>query len=224
MYEMTAEEYIEMYNQKKYKKYITCSDEYQLMIDTSVAKTYVSNINGLKTISVKNMHIGSDMFISIYYKYDGKYHRDDGPAFIRIKNNLELLSLGWFKNGNKYNENGPSKIVFNEYDGNVCYMSWTNKNGDISNYNGPACVQICETNKLYVRNSYYINGEYYSKKQYETFINRIKNGSIEKNINRYYYVKKLNAIRDTAKFYGINSLVEKVDDIILVSKLKGILM
>lgn len=224
MCEMTVEEYNELYNQKKYKKYITCSNEYQLIIDTCVVKTYVSNINGLKTISVKNALIGSDMITNIYYKYNGQMHRDDGPAFIIIKNNLELLSLGWFKNGNRYNKNGPSKIIFNEYNGNVNYLSWTNKNGDTSNYDGPAYVQIYGTDKLAIRSSYYINGEYYSKKQYETFINRIKNGSIEKNINRYHYIKKLNAIHDTAEFYGINSLVEKVDDIILVLKLKGMLM
>ena len=49
---------------------------------------------------------------------NGKYHREDGPAYKKWFYNSNIRIELWFKYGKRHRENGPAFIIYNQ-DGSV---------------------------------------------------------------------------------------------------------
>ncbi len=73
---------------------------------------------------------------------------------------------------------------------------------------GPAICCISK-NGFVVSASYFLFGKLVRKKEYDDFIEKVKNGHFIKNINRIKDKNKIEHIYYTANFYGIEELVEK---------------
>ncbi len=78
--------------------------------------------------NVSSSHIVYPNGIQAWYK-DGKYHRDDGPAFI-WPNGTQY----WYKDGEPHREDGPAFIWPNGY------QSWW-KDGKLHREDGPAIIR-----------------------------------------------------------------------------------
>ncbi|MFW5794458.1 MAG: hypothetical protein ACOCV1_03135 [Bacillota bacterium] len=50
----------------------------------------------------------------IYYMKDGKYHREDGPAYIHKKSFAHLEHFTWYNNGKVHRIDGPAIRFFSK--------------------------------------------------------------------------------------------------------------
>lgn len=233
------EKYKNKYNRDNYKQYVDIdTDEYKLVIDTNILKTYISKLDSLKTISITNRIISNEsrdflsndslvnikneeksdsLLTNIEYKYDNIPHRDNGPAKIMLQDE-KIIKCCWH-NIKGTNIKDPSIIDYDSYDGEINCLIWTNNDRRKSRYDGPAVVHRFG-NGVYYR--YYIDGLHYEGYKYKEFIKKIKNGTVEKNINRYSD-KKIEIIRNLAEFYNLQSLKDTIDNVIMIKKLQGII-
>ena len=75
---------------------------------------------------------------------------------------------------------------------------------------------------IYFNKNSYLDGLHYEGYKYREFIKKIKNGTVEKNINRYSD-KKIKIIRNLAEFYNLQSLKDTIDNVIMIKKLQGVI-
>lgn len=151
----------------------------------------------------------------VFYKRD-KIHRDGLPSKITFdKYDGKIIRLLYYQNGKLYNPNGPSTIVYSL--GKVSNISFTNKDGAYNRFDGPAVISFGYEEYVDCRELYYINGTSYSNWQYDVIIKCAKEGC-EFRTNS---INMLVAIRDTAKFYKNNKIVEKFEEKIMIKKLSG---
>lgn len=101
-------------------------------------------------------HLNNGDKISEHYYKDGKFHNDDGPAWIKFDSKTgRKTSIKYYIDGKLHNDNGPALVTFNDQGEVSCEMY--HLNGELHREDGPAVV-------------------YYDKKHgnYETFYNHGK--------------------------------------------------
>lgn len=54
-----------------------------------------------------------------HWKLDGKYHRDNSPAYIRYYKTGDIRYKEYYQNGEYHNLKGPAAIFYSR-DGNIC--------------------------------------------------------------------------------------------------------
>ena len=87
------------------------------------------------------------------------------------------------------------------------------------NPNGPAEIFYNKDWEIDSK-TYYLFGKIVNENRYNDFISKLKSGFIEKNINRYRKIEKINEILEYAKFYSMNKLIEKCNMILITKKLE----
>ena len=96
----------------------------------------------------------------VYQNEQGKLHREDGPALIKFKHNIdenkpkEIVYEEWYKHGYKHREDGPAYV--NHVNGiKIWYID-----GNVWRLDGPAYVSPNEVR-------YYWDNKEMSKEEYE---------------------------------------------------------
>lgn len=153
--------------------------------------------------------------IIAFYKED-KLHREGLPAKITFdKYDGKIIRSLYYQNGKLYNPNGPSKIVYSL--GKVSNISFTNKDGAYNRFDGPAVISFGCEECVDCRELYFINGINYSNWQYDAIIKCAKEDCVFRTNN----INTLISIRDAAKFYKNDKVVEKFEEKIMIKKLSG---
>ena len=102
---------------------------------------------------------------------------------------------------------------------NYYRISYSKNNLKYFNPNGPAEIFYNKDWEIDSK-TYYLFGKIVNEKKYNEFLLKLKSGNIEKNINRYKKWDKIIEILEFAKYYSLNSLVEKCKSIIIIKKLE----
>lgn len=98
----------------------------------------------------------------------------------------------------------------------VCYYK---NNIKYFNPNGPAEIFYNKDWEIDSK-TYYLFGKIVNENKYNDFISKLKSGFIEKNINRYRKIEKINEILEYAKYYSLNKLIDKCNMILITKKLE----
>ena len=72
-----------------------------------------------------------------------------------------------------------------------------------------------------VEKNFYLLGSLVKESEYRTFIEKVKSGTITKNLNRYKKIDKIKEIYEFAKFYKNKELMEKCEFKLMLGKLEG---
>ena len=88
-----------------------------------------------------------------YWIVKGKFHREDGPAYIKYDKGL-AYDIRWYINGNYHRENGPAKVLYDPDTELLITEEWY-KNGLLHRYDGPALIYYKNGEKALIR--WYIN-------------------------------------------------------------------
>ena len=163
-----------------------------------------------------------------WYK-NGNLHNEIGPAtkkFTRY-NNKDVIFLegyridgtkiqeNWFKDGNIHRKNGPAII---EYFGKKVSHEQYYINGIKHRVDGPAYLEYSISNNKVRYCEYYLNGVRRKPKDIEPILCRIKDGTLINKINAYG-VKRLKLIKIICEDMGLDDIVEKIDNKLLLEKL-----
>ena len=147
------------------------------------------------------------------------------------KNDLNLLSISLTKMNSGFIYSKVFEIGHNFYktiskgkyierkNENYYRVSFSKNNLKYFNPNGPAEIFYNKDWEIDSK-TYYLFGKIVNEKKYNEFISKLKSGEIEKNINRYKKWDKIIEILEFAKYYSLNSLVEKCKSIIIIKKLE----
>ena len=147
------------------------------------------------------------------------------------KNDLNLLSISLTKMNSGFIYNKVFEIGNNFYktiskgryierkNENYYRVSYSKNNIKYFNPNGPAEIFYNQNWEIDSK-TYYLFGKIVNEKKYNEFLLKLKSGEIEKNINRYKKWDKIVEILEFAKYYSLNSLVEKCKSIIIIKKLE----
>ena len=98
----------------------------------------------------------------------------------------------------------------------VCYYK---NNIKYFNPNGPAEIFYNKDWEIDSK-TYYLFGKIVNENKYNDFLLKLKSGEIEKNINRYRKIEKINEIYEYAKYYSLNGLIEKCSKILITKELE----
>lgn len=105
-----------------------------------------------------------------FYFFNGKLHRDDGPAAIdywnRRSKKYKISAFRYYLNGLKHRDDGPAETRYDEKGNLLLHKYW--KYGKLHCENGPA--KIIYGGNIYGihgRTEYYLNGTSHSKEEYE---------------------------------------------------------
>ena len=147
------------------------------------------------------------------------------------KNDLNLLNISLTKMdfGFIYNktfeigENFYKTIFKGNYserkNENYYRIRYSKKNIKYFNPNGPAEIFYNKDWEIDSK-TYFLFGKIVNEKKYNDFLLKLKSGFIEKNINRYRKIEKINEILEYAKYYSLNGLIEKCSKILITKKLE----
>ena len=147
------------------------------------------------------------------------------------KNYLNLLSISLtkmnsgfiyskvFEIGNNFYKTISKGKYVERKNENYYRVVYSKNNIKYFNPNGPAEIFYNENGEIDSK-TYYLFGKIVNEKKYNEFISKLKSGQIEKNINRYKKWDKIIEILEFAKYYSLNSLVEKCKSIIIIKKLE----
>ena len=147
------------------------------------------------------------------------------------KNYLNLLNISLTKLNSGYiymktfeiGENFYKTISKGKYverkNENYYRVHYYNSNIKYFNPNGPAEIFYNKDWEIDSK-TYYLFGKIVNEKKYNDFLLKLKSGEIEKNINRYKKLEKVNEILEYAKYYSLNGLIEKCSKILITKKLE----
>ena len=147
------------------------------------------------------------------------------------KNYLNLLSISLTKMNSGFIYSKVFEIGHNFYktiskgkyverkNENYYRVVYSKNNIKYFNPNGPAEIFYNKDWEIDSK-TYYLFGKIVNEKKYNEFLLKLKSGNIEKNINRYKKWDKIIEILEFAKYYSLNSLVEKCKSIIIIKKLE----
>ena len=169
-----------------FKRYMNL-DGYELVEDkcnSYIKTTFFVNPKD-KALTVEIDEFGSVAtkrnFKIFNFKKNGVVDRTDGPAKIKLIDD-KIAEVDFCTNGVEFaGANVPSKIRFHE-NGDVKLITYSNENQEISRTNGPAAI-------LYnldgtVEEEFFINGEMFTRKQYEKLINNVNSKKYSRSLNR----------------------------------------
>lgn len=103
---------------------------------------------------------------------------------------------------------------------NVYFFKEVNNERIYYRVNGAAYFSFNYEWKL-VEKNFYLFESLVSEDKYYNFIEKIKNGTITKNLNRYKRIDRIKEIYEFAKFYKIKELMEKCEFKLMLEKLEG---
>lgn len=151
-----------------------------------------------------------------------QYFKDDKfNIFFKIEIydlNGNITKIGKYdKKGfyNGYTEEDPAIIVFDEK-GEIKRKVFM-KNGKCHCISGPAIRVYSDI--LMIDESYYINDVRFTQDNFNTFINSIKDKTIFNTLN-FCSISKLETIKEIAEFYGINSIINDCNKMLVIKKLE----
>ena len=166
----------------------------------------------------------------IKFELDTNYYEKIKLIFEKNDLNLESISLTKFNCGFIYNKvfkigddfyKSIAKCSYTERKNENYYRVWFYKeNIKYFNPNGPAEIFYNENGEINHK-TYYLFGKIVNEREYNYFISKLKSGYIEKNINKYKDLNRIKEIREFAKYYSLNELVEKCNTIMIIKKLSG---
>ena len=166
----------------------------------------------------------------IKFELDTNYYEKIKLIFEKNDLNLESISLTKFNCGFIYNKvfkigddfyKSIAKCSYTERKNENYYRVWFYKeNIKYFNPNGPAEIFYNENGEINHK-TYYLFGKIVNEREYNDFISKLKSGYIEKNINKYKDLNRIKEIREFAKYYSLNELVEKCNTIMIIKKLSG---
>ena len=154
------------------------------------------------------------IFLEEYYT-NGKVNRINGPAMIRYRIDGTIMQENWFKDGKIHRKNGPAII---EYFGKKVSREQYYINGIKHRVDGPAYLEYSISNNKVRYCEYYLNGVRRKSEDIEPILCRIKDGTLINKINAYG-VKRLKLIKIICEDMGLNDIVEKIDNKLLLEKL-----
>ena len=103
---------------------------------------------------------------------------------------------------------------------NVYFFKEVNNERIYYRVNGAAYFSFNYEWKL-VEKNFYLFESLVSEDKYYNFIEKIKNGTITKNLNRYKRIDRIKEIYEFAKFYKNKELMEKCEFKLMLGKLEG---
>ena len=166
----------------------------------------------------------------IKFKLDTNFYEKIKLIFEKNDLNLESISLTTFNCGFIYNKvfeigddfyKSIAKCKYSERKNENYYRVWFYKeNIKYFNPNGPAEIFYNENGEI-DHKTYYLFRKIINERKYNDFISKLKSGYIEKNINKYRDLNRIKEIREFAKYYSLNKLVEKCNTIMIAEKLSG---
>ena len=138
-----------------------------------------------------------------------------GRNYVNFVQKTEIIELSdGFKKRIKTEGDYTEEIYYKEENSKILFFR----------PDGPAVCCISK-NGFVVSASYYLFGKIVRKKEYDDFIEKVKNGHFIKNINRIKDKDKIEHIYYAANFYGIDKLIEKSKNrlmtINILAKLEG---
>lgn len=112
-----------------------------------IPSTIIRNIDNYLSIHEENKVSWRD--------FDGRFHRNIGPARLRFHNNGVLFNKGWYRSGELHRINGAADKWYYE-DGSLKYEVWY-KNGLLHRNDGFASIDYDNTGQIKIHTRY-ING------------------------------------------------------------------
>lgn len=85
----------------------------------------------------------------------GKYHREDGPAWIWYYPDGSVRCEAWWLNGQRHRADGPAQIVYNA-DGSAQVEEWRHE-GKMHREDGPAFIRHTSAKEL-TREEWWVDG------------------------------------------------------------------
>ena len=130
-----------------------------------------------------------------------------------------------FDLGNNYVKLVSSGIYYGKYCNgeryhNIYFFKEVNDERIYFRVNGAAYFLFNHEWKL-VEKNFYLLGNLVTESEYRNFIEKVKNGIVAKNLNRYKKIDKIEEIYEFAKFYKIKELMEKCEFKLMLGKLEG---
>ena len=165
----------------------------------------------------------------IEFKLDNNYYKKIKLVFEKNDLNLINISLTKMDSGFIYNkvfeigENFYKTISKGKYserkNENYYRVLFSKNNIKYFNPNGPAEIFYNQNGEIDSK-TYYLFGKIVNEKKYNDFLLKLKSGYIEKNINKYRKIERINEIMEFAKYYSLNGLIEKCSKILITNKLE----
>ena len=130
-----------------------------------------------------------------------------------------------FDLGNNYVKLVSSGIYYGKYCNgeryhNIYFFKEVNDERIYFRVNGAAYFLFNHEWKL-VEKNFYLLGNLVTESEYRNFIEKVKNGTVAKNLNRYKKIDKIEEIYEFAKFYKNKELMEKCEFKLMLGKLEG---
>ena len=130
-----------------------------------------------------------------------------------------------FDLGNNYVKLVSSGIYYGKYCNgeryhNIYLFKEVNDERIYFRVNGAAYFLFNHEWKL-VEKNFYLLGNLVTESEYRNFIEKVKNGTVAKNLNRYKKIDKIEEIYEFAKFYKNKELMEKCEFKLMLGKLEG---
>ena len=130
-----------------------------------------------------------------------------------------------FDLGNNYIKLVSSGIYYGKYCNgeryhNIYFFKEVNDERIYFRVNGAAYFLFNHEWKL-VEKNFYLLGNLVTESEYRNFIEKVKNGTVAKNLNRYKKIDKIEEIYEFAKFYKNKELMEKCEFKLMLGKLEG---
>ena len=130
-----------------------------------------------------------------------------------------------FDLGNNYVKLVSSGIYYGKYCNgeryhNIYFFKEVNDERIYFRVNGAAYFLFNHEWKL-VEKNFYLLGNLVTESEYRNFIEKVKNGIVAKNLNRYKKIDKIEEIYEFAKFYKNKELMEKCEFKLMLGKLEG---
>ena len=132
--------------------------------DNNYMHSYIFDDNMKDKLEHKKYYYSNGQIASESYWLNGKYHREDGPAYIRYYDNGQLEYEAYWLNGKRYRIDGPSWILY--YENGQIEVEEYLLNDKYHREDGPAYIGYYENGQI-KSEKYYINNREYSKQDYK---------------------------------------------------------
>jgi trans-aconitate 2-methyltransferase len=108
----------------------------------------------------------SQVIYELWYR-NGEYHRDDGPALIKLDikrdNGNKVINKAWYDNGQRHRDDGPALIRL-DHDDKVINEAWYYE-GQRHRDDGPAIVKLDDHGRV-IYEAWYHNSELVREKRH----------------------------------------------------------
>lgn len=218
-------ELCEKYKLKNFKKYIDINN-YTLLSENGKTKFYKNNENSNLILRVIKIQYRKETIFRLLYSKNGdineklEYYKNIPNRFIVDSDLNRIKIIEWFIDDyTRYNNDGPCAIRYFS-DENICNLSWNNKQGIMSNVEFPSYIYRFNSDEAF-KYCYKINGNRINRVDLEIMIEKIRDGKIKKNINRYSNVNKLKIFKEIAEYYNLEETIEAIENRFLILKLEN---